>query len=109
MELPQQIRDDLTAAMRRRSSLEVTTLRSLLAAIGNAEAVADNNADNSPAVGARASEQPRRHLSTSDIDDVLRAEISERRQAIEEYRNLGVKDRAEALAEEIAIVKRYVN
>ncbi len=109
MESPQRIRADLTDGMKRRSRPEVATLRTLLAAIQNAEAVADDTDDNLPAVGAHASDQPRRRLSPSDIDDILKSEVSERLTTIAQYQDLGVDDRIDALRDEIAIVSRYLD
>lgn len=86
--LTERMRADLTAAMRRRDRAAVSTLRSVLATVANAEAVPVAEAPvptEGPVAGAvtglGAAEAPRRELSEDDVralvagdrDDLLAA------------------------------------
>lgn len=72
--LTERLRADLTAALRRRDRPTVSTLRSVLATIANAEAVPADEVtvgDEGPVAGAvtglGAAEAPRRDLSEDDV------------------------------------------
>ena|ERR1700761_7586319 len=86
----------LRNAMRNRDAVSTSVLRSALSAIGNAEAV--------PWEGQDAGEVRRRDLSDTDIDAILRAEISERESAAEDYAVSGVFDQAIRLRAEAAVL-----
>ncbi len=85
--------------MKARDAAAVSALRSALAAIDNAESV------DAPSVGKKysgpiagavsglgAAEAPRRELSEDEIEDIVRAEVAERRAAAKEYGSLGRDD-----------------
>lgn len=70
------VQSDLTAAMKQRNQVEVSTLKSLLASFSNAEAVEiTNQAD---------TEVPRKELEEPDLVAIIQAEINELQQAIDQ-------------------------
>lgn len=75
-QLVMRVQIDLTAAMKRRNQVEVSTLKSLLASFSNAEAVEiTNQAD---------TEVPRKELEEPDLVAIIQAEINELQQAIDQ-------------------------
>jgi uncharacterized protein YqeY len=106
----------LKEAMRGRDQVAVAALRSALAAIGNAEAVAaDQHApeaapgDGSPhfagaVAGLGATETARRSLSPADLNAIMQAEIGERERAADQYAASGFTDRAERLRREATVL-----
>jgi uncharacterized protein YqeY len=103
----------LRAALAARDMVAVSALRSALAAIGNAEAIDPGpvgaaGAGNPYVAGAVAGlgggEARRRSLSAAEIDQVLRAEISERETAAHEYEHLGRADQARRLRSEARVL-----
>ena len=83
-----QLRSDLTAAMRAGDKPTLALLRTVLAAISNAEAVGHAEGGHhgggpiaNAAVGVGSTERPRRELSESDVRAVITAEREERLQA----------------------------
>src|SRR5579863_5678837 len=83
----QRLASALTAALKGRDAIAVSALRSALAAIDNASAVPAGPA---PAVGTGsphfagavagvgAAEAQRRHLSETEIEEIVRTEVAER-------------------------------
>lgn len=89
-----------------------SALRSALGAIGNAEAV---HPASEPAAGAGsehfaavvglgAGEAERRHLSGADVTRIVRAEITERLAAADEYERAGHAARADRLRREAQVL-----
>jgi hypothetical protein len=107
------LRAALGQALRRRDSIAVAALRSALAAIGNAGAVtgmAPAAAPSSPHLaGARsglgAGEAPRRRLTDAQVEQVIQAEISERRLAARGYERAGHPGRAQRLRAEADVLE----
>jgi uncharacterized protein len=95
------LRQDLRTATKGRRADEISILRSLVAALDNAEAPA--------ATSPAAAEVERLLLTDSQVRDVLRAEIGQRDQAANEFERLGHPDRAESLRVEVGIARRYLN
>jgi len=91
--------------MRARETIEVATLRSMLAAIDNAGALPSAAAG--PVVG-RSADVPRRPLSDTDVRKIIDAEAEERRTAIPEYERLGKSSDAKRLREELSVLSRYL-
>jgi uncharacterized protein YqeY len=101
----------LREAVRSRDTVTVSALRSLLGAIGNAEAVSVPS-DVGPAgssehiagavVGVGAAEVSRRQLTDDDVATIVRAEIAERRSAMELYGSSAASHR---LAAEIVVLE----
>ena len=92
--------------------IAVSALRSALSAIANAEATlvaAPQAALGGPhfagsAAGLGAGESPRRHLSRAQMDEIVRAEISDCQAAAHEYEQAGHADRAARLRSEAQVL-----
>ncbi|MCM6773889.1 GatB/YqeY domain-containing protein [Nocardia sp. CDC159] len=110
--LRSRLRAALPAAMKSRDRAAAAALRSALAAIDNAEAVAP--AETSPGaieaspIGAGAAEAPRRDLTESDIEQIVRKELTERLTTAAEYDALGHTDRANQLRAEAAALSAHL-
>lgn len=109
------MRADLKTALKARDKVTVATLRTALAAIDNAEAVAAVEPDavgsqhiGGAVVGVGAAEVARRELSPEDIRDIVAAEVAEREATVAQYRRIGQDERAEALLAEVAVLNRYL-
>jgi uncharacterized protein YqeY len=112
-----EMRADLTAALKARDRVAVSALRSALAAVENAEAVAVDPRPASAtgtahvagaAAGAGAAEARRRHLTDADIHAIVEGEVRERSAAAQEYERHGRDDLAERLRVEVAVLRRYL-
>lgn len=108
-----ELRRDLREAMKQNATAAVRAIRSLLAAIDNAEAVplaqtSDSGAHIANAtVGAGSGDRPRRELTQADLDRVLAAELIELANARQEYLRTGRQDEARKLEEQIEVLSRY--
>jgi uncharacterized protein YqeY len=101
MTLRERLNAALPTAMKARDSPAVTALRSTLAAIENAAAVApDESGRGLPAVGLGATEVARRDQDDAEIERIVRAEITDRTAAADEYERLGRAERADRLRAE---------
>ncbi|MET9492161.1 hypothetical protein [Nocardia sp. NPDC006630] len=112
--LRERLRAALTTAMKARDKTATAALRSALGAIDNAEAVDSSDvragAIETSAVGVGAAERPRRDLTESDIEAIVRTEIDERLTAAKEYESLtGGADRATALRAEAAALATHLD
>jgi uncharacterized protein YqeY len=117
-DLPDRLRQDLTAAMRERQRESVRVLRTALSAIANAEA--QPNPDETPtstrssgpiagaADGLGAAEVARRELDPSEIRAIVQAERDERLTAADGLAARGALDAADALRAEAALLDRYL-
>jgi uncharacterized protein YqeY len=94
--------------MKARDGAAVTALRTALAAIENAAAPPPrDSAHGLPAVGLGVTEVARREQDDDEIERIVRAEITERLAAADEYDRLGHPDRAAGKrAEAQALVAR---
>jgi len=111
------LRGALPAAMKARDMTAVAALRSALGAIDNAEAVdtglapsvtmGDSEIANA-ATGLGAGDVDRRALSESQIADIVRAEVTDRRAAAAEYERAGQRDHAGRLRGEADVLSAYV-
>lgn len=110
MQLREQMKADLRQAMKARQSATVATLRALLAAIDNAEAVPVPAATIpvEPILG-QSHEVPRKLLSADDIRQIIQKEADERREASVKYANLGLSDEAERLQTTATLIETYLN
>jgi uncharacterized protein YqeY len=109
-EMKARLRVDLSTYMRARQSLEAGVIRSLLAALDNAEALpVDHNRPESlqARFGDGSSEADRRSLPQEDVDAIISSEIRQRMNAAADMERLGLEDRAETLRHEAQIAKRY--
>jgi uncharacterized protein YqeY len=111
--LSQALRD----ALRGRDQVATSALRSALAAIANAEAVAAA-AQPAPATGSEhfagaaaglgATEVARKELTEAAVREIVRAEIADRRTAAGQYAGSGHADRAGRLRAEINVLERVL-
>lgn len=106
------LRQRLTAAMRERDRPAVNALRSVLAALDNAEAVpvasgpaAASEHVAGASVGLGAGEAARRELTVADEREVVEREIAEMRGEADDADLLGAADRAGELRRVADIVR----
>lgn len=95
-----QLRKDLLEARKMRDQLASSALQALIAAIDNASAVAIPKT-------IISTEVPRRELSLHDIQEIIKNEILEMRQAIKKMgsqKNVYVDE----LREKIAVLEKYI-
>jgi uncharacterized protein len=104
--LRERLRAALPGAIRNRDAAAVAALRSALAAIENAAAVAPRGGADGrtefglPAVGLGVTEVARRAQDDAEIERIVRAEIADRHTAADEYERLRHPERAERLRAE---------
>jgi uncharacterized protein YqeY len=112
--LRQRLRTALPIALKARDRLTVAVLRSTLAALDNAEAVAGPAPDGSSLaiertpLGAGAAEVPRRVLTEEQVERLVRAEIAEREAAALDYERAGRTDRAQQLRGEAEVLSAHL-
>lgn len=111
--LKERLRADLKTAMQARASDEVRLLRTLIAALDNAEAVPTAEAPDRTfvvrRVGDDAVEVPRLDLDTHAVERLLQAEIDARLAAAADYERHGENDAAARLRYEADLIARYCN
>lgn len=90
--LKEQLKTDLTVAMKARNEVETSTLRMAIAAIMNAEVAGDS------AVA----------LTDQQVEDVLRAEAKKRAESADIYKQAGRSDSEHAERAELEILERYL-
>ncbi|WP_261567537.1 hypothetical protein [Frankia gtarii] len=97
--------------MKRRDSVAVAALRSALAAMDNAEAVEVPrfSGAEAPLRGLGAGDVARRHLSAQEMDDIVRAELSERLEAAATYDRSGQQTHAERLRREGDVIAAHLD
>lgn len=108
-----ELRAKLSAALRNALKAQdpraIDSLRSLMSAIANAEAV-DNSGERvaSPKIGIGSGDVPRRQLSGQDLIAIAELEIAERMRAAAEYDRLGRADQAAALRDQATVLRRFL-
>jgi uncharacterized protein YqeY len=107
MTIRQQIMGDLYEAMKSRRSDVVSTLRTLLGEIANAEAV-EVDRDFVPMIGL-TNDVPRKHLTDDDIRQILQAEAERHREAIAEFESMSRQDAVERLQLGLDVITRYID
>ena len=101
------LRADLKAAMHARSADEVRLLRTLIAALDNAEAVAEpSRAFGSRKFGDPSGEVARREIDARALDALLLAEIDARLSAVEDYERHQQDAEAARLRHETELIAR---
>lgn len=93
--------------MKARQKDTVSTLRTILGEIANAEAV-ETDTDFVPMIG-RTNDVPRRVLTEEDIRQILEAEAERHRAAIVEFEEVGRQDAAERLQAGLNVIMRYLD
>ena len=102
--------------MKARDTVAVSALRSVLAAIANAEAVPQSLDASSPTVtgnqyiagstaGLAATEAGRRELTGEEVAGIVRAEAAERRAAARQYQAAGQAEQAGRLLREAQVIE----
>lgn len=117
--LRSRIADELKVAMRARDRTTISALRSVSAAIANAEAVATGPTGSGPvsagsahvagAVGLGAGEVARRELTDDDLAAIVADEASQRETTAETDDANGHAERADTLRQEAAVVRRLIS
>ena len=110
------LRRDLTAALKAQESDAVAALRTTIAAIDNAEAVAAPDASapvtNARIAGARtgvgSTEAVRRQLGGSQLHAILRDQITDRTREADRYDALGQAEAAQRLRHQAAVLEAYL-
>ncbi|MBB5791002.1 hypothetical protein [Jiangella mangrovi] len=110
------LRADLVAAMKERRKDAVTALRTTLAAIDNAEAVAPAGPTGKATsehvagahVGLGAAEAERLLLTAGDVRAIIEEQVAERRAEADRYDALGRPDAADRLRREAAALDPYL-
>jgi uncharacterized protein YqeY len=108
--LKKRLRADLKAALQARASNEIRVLRTLIAALDNAEAVPTDALQISAlprAFGDGSGEIARRELGGHAVAALLAEEVASRLAAAADYERHGREDVAERLRAEAALVARY--
>lgn len=107
MAVRERMQADLRAATKARARERMTTLRTLLAAIDNAEAVP---LDEFQQLGIdQPTEAPRKYLSEEDIRQLLQREAQARQVVSAEYERLGKEAEAARLRDEVALIAGYLD
>lgn len=110
------LRKGITTAMKARDSDALSALRTAIAAIDNAEAVAVPGPETpvtSPHVagarsGAGSTEADRKQLGGDEVRDILRAQITEHASEADRYDALGQSDAAERLRRQARTLEAYL-
>jgi uncharacterized protein YqeY len=105
------LRADLRAAMKDKRSGDAKIIRSLVAAIDNAEAPpmqTEEAGSTLPRFRSGSAEVERLRLDGAQLRQILLAEIHERELAAAGLERLGKTDRAAALRAEVLIAARYI-
>lgn len=106
------LRADLKAAMLGKNRDGAALIRTLIAAIDNAEAVEatpEQQSESFRKLGDPAGEVARRVLSAADIAAVLAREVASRLEAAEDYARNGRADEAAALRRSAEAVGAYLS
>src|SRR5205085_1139800 len=90
MSLKQQIISDMTAAMKAKDAVRTSTLRMVKAAITNREKEGGGE------------------VSDEDVQKLLRSQVKQRRDSVEQYQKGGRQDLADKEQAEIAIIEAYL-
>jgi uncharacterized protein len=104
--LRDQLKAALTLAMKSRQANAVSTLRSILSEIDNAEAV-PMDASIKPTVGL-SNDVPRKVLSEEQIQNILDHQYREILTSLAEYKRLEKHDEAEQLQAELDVLAPYL-
>lgn len=105
------LRADLRAALKARDATDARVIRSLVAALDNAEAPALPPEPGLPGqhqFARRTAEVERLRLTRSDVHAVLLTEIQERERAAAEFDSRNRRDHAETLRNEARVIERYL-
>jgi uncharacterized protein YqeY len=105
--LKERLRADLKAAMRERRPEEVAVIRTLLAAVDNAEAVSMEGFEERLRQRETIGEVGRRELDPAALEKVLASEAKARLAAAEDYERYGRAEDAARVRWEAELIARY--
>jgi uncharacterized protein len=108
VELRNQMSQDLRAAMKSRDQVAASLLRTLMATLDNAEAVAVDHLTLPKVPTTERHEVPRKELTRDEIQQLLERELAERQRAHGEYTALGLATEAQRLQSEIELIAVYL-
>jgi uncharacterized protein YqeY len=104
--LREKLKADLVQAMKSRQTEAISTLRSILSEIDNAEAV-PMDASIKPTVG-RSNDVPRKFLSEEQIQNILENQYKEIQSSLAEYQRLEKHTEAAQLQAELDVLAPYL-
>ena len=107
MGLKDRINEDLRAAMRSGDELRKTTLRGLLSAVRAAEDAAVK-AKLDAGAGAEAVERVVVQFTDDDLVQVIRRQVKQRQDSVEQFRRAGRQDLVERETAEAAVLQAYL-
>lgn len=111
-EMKARLRADLRAAMKSRNTTDAQVIRSLVAALDNAEAPAlspERPASEQHQFASRSAEVARLQLTWPQVHEVLLGELQERERAAAEFARLNQPERATTLRTEASVITRYLD
>jgi uncharacterized protein YqeY len=115
-ELRARLRQDLSAAMRARRTLEVAALRAAMAAVDNAEAIEAAPARKQPPPGERiagavagvgSTDVARRPLTIAELEQILNRESDDLGEQASRCESLGRNEEASRLRSQAEVIRRY--
>ena len=107
-ELRNQMSQDLRTAMKSRNKAAVSLLRTLMATLDNAEAVAVDHATLPKVPTTDRYEAARKELTADEVQQLLEQELADRQRTQEEFEALGLADEVERLQIEIDLIAAYL-
>jgi uncharacterized protein YqeY len=115
--LRERLKTSLKVAVKARDTIAIAAIRSALGAIDNAEAVDPSPHAPGPTrgriatarLGVGVGDVARRELSAQEVIEILRAEVSDRYAAAEEYEGLGRTQEASRLRADTAIFASHLD
>ena len=110
-QMKDRLRTDLRSAMKGRNALQARVIRSLVAAIDNAEApdlTLEHLAPVQHQFENGSAEVERLRLDWPAVRDIVHAELQERERAAAEFDRLEMPDRATELRTEADVIKHYL-
>ena len=110
LEMKDRLRGDLLAALRQKHMRQAKLLRTLIAALDNAEAPASDVGNGTVQLRFEdgSAEIERKTLSFEQVQSVLTAELVELESAIAQMLRLGNVQRADELRTQVCLVTRYL-
>ena len=109
MDLKQQLQQDLQEAMRAQVQQRVTVLRLLIAAVEQAQEEMGKQAfDSLDPKNEDTQPDRQQEVSKQDVQEIIRNEVQQRREAVDDFRAGGQIERAEQEETEIAILEEYL-
>jgi uncharacterized protein YqeY len=108
MSLKQRLNDDLRAAMRGGDEVRKTTLRGLLAAVRTAEDAAVKARLDAGGEPKEGSGRLVVELGDDDVIQVLRRQVKQRQDSIEQFDKAGRQELVQKEAAEVAVLEQYL-